>query len=309
MHQNAPIWRYGMYFTRTCIKIRQGNADPLPMMGLIQMRSGLGLLAVLVSGVAHGSEAIPSGLTKAVSILERTESGKKLLSDARKKGLSIQEGKISKTEIVATRQWVGKREKLDFQIQVMISKDKSPVFQAIDLAHELVHALNPKTNPFDPKLSAVGYVREGIESRGGEAHAIMQECKVGQQLVGIVAEEQAQLIKARCQFVWNSEKNQDQWLKSFYHLGRYLHAFRNQLDAVSGEVEENERISELSVARDPMFTSAAANKPYPLALLEEYVEITRKICSRSEKRKSETLAGNPMEERCQSLSSAVFSTP
>lgn len=279
------------------------------MMGLNQMRSGLGLLAVLMSGVAHGNEAIPSGLTKAVSILERTDSGKKLLIDARKKGLSIQEGKISKTEIVATRQWVGKREKLDFQIQVMISKDKSPVFQAIDLAHELVHALNPKTNPFDPKLNAVGYVREGIESKGGEAHAIMQECKVGQQLVGIVPEEQAQLIKARCQFVWNNEKNQVLWLKSFYHLGRFLQSFRNQLDAVSGEIDQNEQISGMSVAKDPMFTSAAANKPYPLALLEEYVEITRKICSRTEKRKSEALAGNPMEERCQSLSSAVFSSP
>jgi hypothetical protein len=172
------------------------------------------------------------------------------------------------------------------------------VFQAIDLAHELVHALHPKSNPFDPKLNAVDYIRQGIESEGGEAQAIRQECKVGQQLLAQVQDEQAQLIKARCQFVWNTEKRPEQWLHSFYHLGRYHRVFEDKLESISSDVEKNMEITEILETKDPMFTSAAANKPYPLALLDEYVEITRKICSRK---------SNPLEERCQSLSSALFS--
>jgi hypothetical protein len=270
------------------------------MMGSIQKKLGFGLCVMGLAGPVQGAESDSSGLNRAFFILERSETGKRLLAEAKAKGLSIQEGKISKTEIVATRVWSGKREKFDFHVQVQISKDKNPVFQAIDLAHELVHALHPKTNPFDPKLNAVDYVRDGIESKGGEAQAILQECKVGQQLVGMVPEEQAQLIKARCQFVWTNEKNQDHWLKSFYHLGRHLTAFRDQLDAATGSSSNGEALSNIAVAKDPMFTSAVANKPYPLALLEEYVEITRKICNRGEKRK--------LEARCQSLSSALFSS-
>ncbi len=255
----------------------------------------------------EASESSQNGLAKAFAILGSSPLGKKLLDEAKEKDLSIIEGKISKTEIVATRVMESNREKLEFHVQVLISKEKNPVFQAIDLAHELVHALHPKSNPFDPKLNAVDYIREGIEAEGGEAHAILQECKVGHELVDLVQQEQAQLIKARCQFVWNSEKNEEQWNRSFYHLGRYLSLFRTRLGTVSTDQDKNQEISRLAQAKDPMFSSAAANKPYPLALLDEYVEITRKICNHSQKRKIEVAGNNPMEERCQSLSSALFS--
>ncbi len=206
-----------------------------------------------------------------------------------------------------------------FNVQVLISKDKSPVFQAIDLAHELVHALHPKSNPFDPKLNAVDYVRSGIESEGGEAQAILQECKVGRELVSIVTDEAAQLIKARCQYVWKTENNQDQWKLSFYHLGKYFSVFRSKLDSMNTDDDKREAIEKIVQMKDPMFTSAAANKPYPLALLDEYMEITKKICNKSQERKlasvvARAAAGNAdapihteMDERCQSLSSALFS--
>jgi hypothetical protein len=264
-------------------------------------------------GQSNAAEINPqSGLAKAMALLEKTTLGKEALQEARDQNLSIMEGRISKTEIIATRVIQGKEEKLDFNVQVLISKDKSPVFQAIDLAHELVHALHPKSNPFDPKLNAVDYIRQGIESEGGEAHAIMQECKVGQELVAFVDEEPAQLIKARCQFVWKSQKDEDQWKLSFYHLGKQFALFRSRLNSVNSDQDKKDSISKIIQTKDPLFTSAAANKPYPLALLDEYVEITKKICNKSQERKlasvQNAVAPNTqMDERCQSLSSALFS--
>lgn len=284
------------------------------MMSSLQKISLFSLIALSTAPAMAADTTTPAGLSKAFAILEKTEIGKAMLEEAREKNLSIAEGKISKTEIVATRVMKNGVEKLDFNVQVLISKDKNPVFQAIDLAHELVHALHPKSNPFDPKLNAVDYIREGIESEGGEAHAILQECKVGQELVSVVPQEQAQLIKARCQFVWKTENNQNQWKLSFYHLGRYLTMFRNKLDSINADKDKNEDLTKIVLPKDPMFTSAAANKPYPLALLDEYVEITQKICNRTQERKiasakagEDANAATPMDERCQSLSSALFS--
>ncbi len=268
----------------------------------------LSLIMMVLSTPVNASE-------RAIAILEKTAIGREIMAEARQQKLSIIEGKISKTEIVATRVLRGKEERLDFNVQVIISRDKSPVFQAIDLAHELVHALHPKSNPFDPKLNAVDYIRAGIESEGGEAQAILQECKVGRELVAMVEEDQAQLIKARCQYVWKTEKDQNQWKLSFYHLGKYFSLFHAKLNSVKGDQAKNNQIAKIVQPKDPMFTSAAANKPYPLALLDEYVEITQKICSKTQQRKiasagtAEKAATLSMNERCQSLSSALFSAP
>ncbi len=290
-------------------------------MGCSMKLNEIGLKVVLIAGLgvsfmAQAAEA-PAGLEKAFSILEKSAIGKSLVEEAIEQGLSISEGAISKTEIVATRTTNGVNEKLEYHVQVMISKEKNPVFQAIDLAHELAHALHPKTNPFDPSLNAVDYIRQGIESEGGEAHAIMQECKVGSELSRAVSSEDAQLIKARCKFVWNAEKDESLWKKSFYHLGRYSRFFVNRLSSVNRNRQKNSEIIEKVQSRDPMFTSATANKPYPLALLDEYVEITKKICNRSQNqnknqaqnRKVSSTSDKTLEERCHSLSSAQFNTP
>ena len=274
----------------------------------------LSLLMMLLSTSVNAAELNPpNGLAKAIALLENTAIGKVAMQEARDKKLSIIEGKISKTEIVATRVLKENEEKLDFNVQVLISREKSPVFQAIDLAHELVHALHPKSNPFDPKLNAVDYIRAGIEAEGGEAQAITQECKVGQELLNQVDPEPAQLIKARCQYVWKTEKTPDQWKLSFYHLGKHFALFHSKLNSINVDKDKNTEISKMVKAKDPLFTSAAANKPYPLALLDEYVEITQKICSKSQQRNvasvgvTEEVVTTPMDERCQSLSSALFS--
>jgi hypothetical protein len=267
------------------------------------------LTGVLFSSLTAQAVEASNGLEKAYSILEKSSIGKSLLEEVKEQGLSITEGSISKTEIVATRTTSGNNEKLEFHVQVLISKDKNPVFQAIDLAHELAHALHPKMNPFDPNLNAVDYIRQGIEAEGGEAQAIMQECKVGAEISRYVADEEARLIKARCKFVWHAEKDETLWKKSFYHLGKYSRFFLNKLVSINHDQQKNEEMIGKVQTRDPLFTSATANKPYPLALLDEYVEITKKICNRSQGKKNSSMVDKTLEERCQYWSSAQFKNP
>jgi hypothetical protein len=226
----------------------------------------------------------PDNLVRAIELLRKTPSGREIYARAVERQVPIREGKISKTEITATRTVQGTSERLNFVVQVLISQDKEPVFQALDLAHELVHAVNEKKNPFDPKLNASEYIQHGIEGKGGEAEAIAEECKVGHELVDLKTElkdETARLIKARCQYVWKLEKDDSKWKKSFYQLGQYYRGFvQAWLGTQPAETARREWTDKLE-ARTPIFSSAAAHKPYPVALLEEYLEVTRIICDRA----------------------------
>jgi hypothetical protein len=283
----------------------------------------LALILMKLIGRAQGAEnqvpAAPTGLAKAMALLEQTTTGHQALLDAKNLKIPIQAGRISKTEITATRTIApkaGEGENLIFNTQVLVAADKSPVFQALDLAHELVHAVHPKGNPFDPNLNAEDYVRHGIEGEGGEAPAIAQECRVGKELIAGASnevvktemnEETAQLIKARCSYVWQMESNDRQWKQSFYHLGEYYHEFLGQVRRMNGTAESKAAWAQKVEPKSPMFASAVAHKPYPLALLEEYVQITRTICEKSMRSPvgREIASITALNTRCQSIENNV----
>ena len=252
----------------------------------------------LASGEANSSQ---SKLTEAVKLLESTPTGKTAVAQARSLHIPVREGAVSKTEVTATRVSQGKKEELKFNVQVLVSVDKETAFQALDLAHELTHAIHPKENPFNPDLSASQYVRHGIEGDGGEAQAIAQECQVGKELIqqNSVQEKTAELIKARCQFVWKTENDPSRWKRSFYQLGNYYHQFRALLKGDSEDLKLE--------TKSPMFASAVAHKPYPLALLEEYVQITKTICERARKLQSSNAIARSLastaklDQRCRAV--------
>lgn len=248
----------------------------------------------------------PQGLVEAIQLLQKTPSGRELYARAKARQVPIREGQISKTEITATRTIRGDSEQLNFVVQVLISQDKEPVFQALDLAHELIHAVSDKKNPFDPHMSATDYVRHGIEGKGGEAEAIAEECKVGRELValdGVVKSETAGLIKARCQYVWKLEKDESRWKRSFYQLGQYYRSFVKAWLGTQPADDHRREWAEKLERRSPIFSSAAAHKPYPVALLEEYLEVTRIICERAVRSPAgRSLASmSALRDRCRSL--------
>lgn len=250
----------------------------------------------------------PQGLERAIELLKQTATGAEIYQRAIEMQVPIREGSISKTEITATRTLEGKNEKLNFVVQVLISQDKEPVFQALDLAHELVHAVSPKQNPFDPNINATEYVQHGIEGEGGEANAIAEECRVGKELneSKTLKPETAQLIRARCQYVWKMENDRSRWKKSFYQLGHYYREFVRALNATKPDHREVKEWTDRLEARTPLFSSAAAHKPYPVALLEEYLEVTKVICQRAMNSKfGRGLASvTAFDERCKAIQNA-----
>lgn len=270
-----------------------------------RFRLSLGLLVLMkMIAVAHAgaSAAHPTAeieaarLKMAMTLLERTESGKAALEKMRSLSIPVKSAPVSKTDIIATRKSDGSKESYSYEVQVLIAGDKDPVFQALDLAHELVHATHPNKNPFDPKLSATDYVRHGIEGDGGEAQAIAAECKVGKEMIDMadktdLKNETAQLIRARCQYVWNTQANPSKWTQSFYQVGQHYREFAAKISEMNLHLKVE--------SKSPIFSSAAAHKPYPLALLDEYIEITKVICSKNRKIASDAVTA--LQERCESV--------
>jgi len=112
------------------------------------------------------------------------------------------------------------------------------------------------------------------------------------------------LIKARCQVVWKASANESKWKQSFYYMGQYYRDIFARIGGLRLDSAERAEWEDKLVARTPLFSSAVAHKPYPLALLEEYVEITRKVCGRAEKSRGmgRALASIPLlRERCESV--------
>ncbi len=266
------------------------------MKHLSRLQAGSGFVVVLLFW-AQGALAAQSQeltqLVKAVALLESTPTGKAEVAKARELHIPVREGTVSKTEVTAVRVKQGNNEQLKFNTQVLISSNKDLVFQALDMAHELTHAIHPKENPFDPALSAEEYVRHGIEGEGGEAQAIGQECQVGKELIQqkAVKENFVELIKARCQYVWKTENDPGRWKHSFYQLGQYYQQF---VSLIRGKADQFK-----VETKSPLFASAVAHKPYPLALLEEYVDITRTICNRA--KNNPLVRITKLDQRCKEI--------
>ena len=279
---------------------------------LISLLVGSQILSARSEGVNHAKVAF-SELDKAVAMLEATKTGAAELARARELRIPIIAGQVSKTDITATRVMIGNEEKLTYQTEVMVAQDKEAAFQALDLAHELVHATNPKNNPFDPSLNLADYVKHGIEGAGGEAQAIAAECKAGQEMIeqtGATAlkTDTIQTIKARCQFVWKTVPQDSKWKQSFYHLGNHYGEFLSQVAGL--HLKENEKADwrDKVESKSPMFASAVAHKPYPLALLEEYVEITKRVCEKTKlKSINRAIASiSLLQERCRAVGATLI---
>ncbi len=248
------------------------------------------------SGTVAGAQS-SSRLNVAENWLGKSVTGSAILALAKKQKIVVHEGPVSKTELTATRYTDGKKESLRYSTQVMIAASKDPVFQALDMAHELTHASHPNSNPFDPNLNAEIYVRRGIESEGGEAQAILQECRVGRELLPKMKDEIAKMVKARCQLVWNMEGDEVKWKRSFYQLGQYYEDFMGMVSRLKMDRTRKMDWAQEIEPKSPMFASAVTHKPYPLALLEEYLQVTEKICQNGIR----SVITSALNQRCTSI--------
>ena len=274
---------------------------------------GLGLnlilfVALFLPAPVRAEEVFADNLKEGLALLASTPRGAAQLEAAKLAHVAIQLGPVSRTDITATRARVKGQEVLTYETRIILSGKKSPLFQALDLTHELTHALHPKLNPFDASLSLTAYVQDGIESPGGEAQAIFAECEFARDVLKDksklrISDESARELRDRCEFVWQNKDKPRDWNQSFYELGEHYDAFQKKLAELPlGDAEKKAWLIRVGPG-GVHFASAVAHRPYPLALLEEYVDITRKICEKSKKNHQgrQPARADPLVNRCEAV--------
>lgn len=217
--------------------------------------------------------------------LEKTPSGRKVLEGAFKHwGLRdsselthlLRIGRVSKTDAVLTRYYhpdTG-REERERKVTISIRGDQGALEAALDLAHELTHAIHgPAWDPYDPELTVADYIHNAIEGLGGEAQALIQECRVVLELA-----PRSKTAQSRCgKYLEDGVLSFERVVEDFYRVGPAYAELKTKLGI------HLERFPHLSDEKATLFSSTGRS-PYPVALMNEYREITEIACRNSKQR-------------------------
>lgn len=226
----------------------------------------------------------------ALSILSESKRGRILVDHSKAKGLlsALRWGESSRTDTTLTRQYnplTGKEER--FRKLVIYLKKEQPLLElALDLAHELVHATSkPIYDPYDPTLTPAKYIQLAIEGLGGEVDAVYTECEIGMQLSKVLG-----VKLERCKRYLNTgplpgDIDRTKILRGFYRVGNW----RTSLETELGK--EIALLPSLSSDRAVLFSSTG-HAPYPVALFQEYEEITQAACENSIKRRASIVSSS-----------------
>jgi hypothetical protein len=199
-------------------------------------------------------------------------------------------GVASRTDTVLIRKFsaeTGKEER-EREVTIFLREGQSDVELLLDLAHELVHATSrPAFDPYDPHLSAGQYIRFAIDGTGGEADAVLAECSVAREM----AQRWGSQIHRCRNYLSQSDLegpselvlSRQSVVKDFYRVGHWIADLRSDLGPEG-------RLLPFLSADAPRLYSSAAHAPYPVALLQEYEEMTRAACENSRERKRSLLA-------------------
>jgi len=250
----------------------------------------LAMTAVVVAGLLWTGTPVSSRnihgdytLAQVVQALSQTTAGKNWLKRAQKKwGLKspseltqfLRWGRVSKTDAVLTRHFDTEKgtEEKHRQVLIHLRHDQPFAEMILDLAHELVHAVQPPTwDPYDPHLTAVDYIQASIEGAGGETEAVFVECQVAYEI-------STDLAQGRCaRYFHQGALSRDFIRKDFYRVGAWKKRLKEKLGKridLLGHLTEDE----------PQLYSSTGRAPYPIALYEEFREMTQAACENTRRR-------------------------
>jgi hypothetical protein len=252
----------------------------------------LGLWASAISGESLHAETPQSAnldrgvaLEKVISLLETSPTGRSLIQKAfqawdlktRQDFQSrLKWGSASRTDAVLIRHYDAEtgKESRERKVSIYLRREQPLSDLMLDLAHELVHATaRPSWDPYDPGLTAGAYIHAAIEGEGGEVDAVHAECRVSSEVFG---QNSKSASASRCQ-KYSSTHAVENIRKDFYRVGHWITELRRNLGS------ENHLFPLLSDEK-PALYSSTGGAPYPVALYEEYQQMTSVACENTRRR-------------------------
>ena len=230
-------------------------------------------------------------ISDALEVLRRVPSGKVLLERALEhwEMASFSElltlfswGSASKTDAVLTRHFNPKtgREQRERRVTIFLRNDQSLQDLVLDIAHELTHATaKPDWDPYDPYLTPASYIWNAIEGGGGEVDALVAECQVGMELASRygVSADRCKRYRGASEDSLHPVIERQKVVRDFYRVGNW---HEDLTRALGTDLTLFPMLSD----DKPELYSSTGHAPYPVALLQEYDDITRIACTNSKKR-------------------------
>jgi hypothetical protein len=241
-------------------------------------------------------------IAQAVLLLDLVPSGRSILDRAQtvwsvsQRGdllKFLKPGKASRTDAVLTRHFNPQthEEHRSREVTIYLREGATLGDTVLDLAHELVHACaRPAWDPYDPSLTAARYIQTAIEGEGGEVAAVVHECRVAREIARLKPQLLGAAAQSRCAAYWAAgEKSETQTIqKDFYRVGHWYETIRTRLGS------EIAQFPMLSGASPKLYSSTGAS-PYPVALYEEFQEMTRVACTNTRNRIERAPASAPAD--------------
>lgn len=250
---------------------------------------GLWLTATASESMQKKATTVPvTSVEDVLALLEKAPTGRMMIDKAirgwhlnSREELSsrLKWGSASRTDAVLIRHYDAEtgKESRERKVTIYLRQDQPLTDLMLDLAHEFVHATaQPSWDPYDPNLTAASYIHATIEGEGGEVEAVRVECQVSQEIFGAKSKSSS---AARCLRYVSSTPEQAVELirKDFYRVGHWMHDLRRRLGA------EGNQFPDLSEDRPALYSSTGGT-PYPVALYEEYRQMTAVACENTRRR-------------------------
>jgi hypothetical protein len=253
----------------------------------------------------HGEDlGAHQNIKSALETLSQMEAGRPLVQKAQSVwgALTVQAlaqhfqwGEVSRTDSVITRHYDSSSgtEKRQRDTVILLRRDQPSTELLLDMAHEMVHATaQPTFDPYDPTLSSGRYIRAALEGEGGEVNAVVKECEVALEITAHTGE-----VIDRCKGYYGGDGrrvlngvDRERILHDFYKVGHWKKGLMQKLGRDS-------TVSLLLTEETPAFYSSTGRSPYPVALFEEFVELTRTACDNTFKRTIAASRQSAMEVR------------
>ncbi len=230
-----------------------------------------------------------SNLSRLIKRLEKSKTGRLLLAKARVKADQqnttikdvLKEGHSSVTDTTLIRRFAPENPTditYETKSTVYINKDLDDYDAILDLAHELTHFIYRENfNPYEGNFTLPEFIKNTVESRGGEVHAYVMECRVLYELFSKKVHN-----RYHCHRIYDEKKKQLSYqlaVQEFYKIGPYYKDFHGKL----GTMGLSTQFPHLS-NRDSYFISSAYGMPYPVAAFKEYKTVMNKVCENDRKR-------------------------